>query len=99
MDFVLLLHVTARMISDDMQVSLEDAEEIRTRSIEFGQLVHWNLQDPALLAVQEFNKSAAADEIARIRMQVLSSPPDKYALRPNPDYHTDESPVATKVEL
>ncbi|KAJ7690571.1 hypothetical protein B0H14DRAFT_2652329 [Mycena olivaceomarginata] len=67
-----------RMISDDMQVSLQDAEEIRTRSIEFGQLVHWNLQDPALLAVQEFNKAAAADGIARIRTQALSSPPDNY---------------------
>lgn len=99
MDFVLLPHITARMISDDMQVSLEDAEEIRTRSIEFGQLVHWNLQDPALLAVQEFNKAAAADEIARIRTQALSSPPHKYTLKPNPDYDNDESPVATKVEL
>ncbi|KAJ7877227.1 hypothetical protein B0H14DRAFT_3784445 [Mycena olivaceomarginata] len=99
MDFVLLPHVTARMISDDMQVSLEDAQEIRTRSIEFGQLVYWDLQDPALLAVQEFNKAAAADEIARIRMQALSSPTRQYALRPNPDYDNDESPVATKVEL
>ncbi|KAJ7681701.1 hypothetical protein B0H14DRAFT_3908069 [Mycena olivaceomarginata] len=96
MDFVLLPHITAHMISDDMQVSLEDAEEIRTRRIEFGQLVHWNLQDPALLAVQEFNKAAAADEIARIRKQALSSPPNKYTLRPNSDYDNDESPVATK---
>ncbi|KAJ7807147.1 hypothetical protein B0H14DRAFT_3882117 [Mycena olivaceomarginata] len=77
MDFVLLPHITAHMISDDMQVFLEDAEEIRTRSIEFGQLVHWNLQDPALLAA-------------------LSSPPDKYTLRPNPDHNNDQSPVATK---
>ncbi|KAJ7307665.1 hypothetical protein DFH08DRAFT_493039 [Mycena albidolilacea] len=77
MEFVLLPHVTARIISDDMQVSFEDAEEIRTQSIEFGQLVHWNLQDPAVLAVQDFNKSEAIEKIARIRTQLSSSPPNK----------------------
>jgi hypothetical protein len=98
MEFVLLPHVTARIISDDMQVSFEDAEEIRTQSIEFGQLVHWNLQDPAVLAVQNFNKSEAIEKIARIRTQLSSSPLNKYALKPHPDYN-DESIVATRVEL
>ncbi|KAJ7788770.1 hypothetical protein B0H14DRAFT_2947209 [Mycena olivaceomarginata] len=56
-------------------ISFEDAEEIRTQSIEFGQLVHWNLQDPAHLAVQDFNKSEAIQKIARIRTQLSSSLP------------------------
>ncbi|KAJ7674274.1 hypothetical protein B0H14DRAFT_3178191 [Mycena olivaceomarginata] len=54
MEFVLLPHVTARIIADDMQILLEDTEEIRNQSIKFGQLVHWNLQDPAVLAVQDW---------------------------------------------
>ncbi|KAJ7829937.1 hypothetical protein B0H14DRAFT_2808617 [Mycena olivaceomarginata] len=64
--------------------------------IEFGQLVHWNLQDPALLAVQDFNKSEAIEKIAHIRTQLSSSPLNKYALKPHPDYN-DESIVATRV--
>ncbi|KAJ7889633.1 hypothetical protein B0H13DRAFT_1887966 [Mycena leptocephala] len=78
--FVLVPHVAARMIEEDMNVQYMDAVDIQDESAEYGDMFHWEVDCPMLLAALKkysrslLNVSASAQE---------PSPPRKKNDHPN----------------
>ncbi|KAJ7508159.1 hypothetical protein B0H11DRAFT_2185163 [Mycena galericulata] len=59
---VLMPHVAACLISQDMEVPYLDAVDIQDASADFGEMFQWDTKDPELVNLERLNYLAARDE-------------------------------------
>ncbi|KAJ7478822.1 hypothetical protein B0H11DRAFT_1916509 [Mycena galericulata] len=62
MEFVLMPHIAARLIAEDMEVSYQQAVDIKNASGDFGEMFHWDLKNTHVQSLDQNNMQAAADE-------------------------------------
>ncbi|KAJ7463066.1 hypothetical protein B0H11DRAFT_2285368 [Mycena galericulata] len=76
MEFVLMPHIAARLIAEDMEVSYQQAVDIKDASGDFGEMFHWDLKNTHVQSLDQNNMQAAADEfVVPLHHQIVFQQP------------------------